>query len=412
MMKTEFDVLIIGGGAAGLTAALSASKQGASVLVLEAAPRIGRKILASGNGRCNLANMGPPRYYGDEALARAVLKRMPVLKVLDFFKSLGLVAVEEEGGRVYPACGQAGAVMDVMRLALDRQGVSVLCDAPVKALRSHNTCFLAGVPQGEFRAKAVVAAFGGMAGGKLGNDGKGYQLLSDLGHDVTPLSPALSQLTAEKSAVRGLSGLRLPVILTLCDGVIPKEAAAGEALFTDYGLSGVCAMQLSRTAGEMLKRHEKPTVYIDFSPMLGLVPRVYDRVSPQAPFENAGKMQAFLKARSHMLPGDALLSGMVPRLLAEKLKGLPLPKLSRALCAYPVPITGVRGLEYAQVTAGGLDTRFFDPRTLSSRLCPGLYAAGEALNVDGDCGGFNLQFAFASGLIAGEEAALFSPSRL
>ena len=400
------DVIIIGGGAAGLTAALSASQRGAKVTVLEAAPRIGRKILASGNGRCNLANLGPMRYNGDTVLASAVLAAYPVEKVLSFFSGLGLVTIEEAGGRVYPACGQAAAVLDVLRLALDRQHVQVVCEAPVTKLTKTKTGFQAVTPQGTFEAKAVVAAFGGMAGGKLGHDGGAYQLLTKMGHTLVSPRPALTALVTEKKAVKGLSGLRLPARLTLCDGAKPVEAASGEALFTDYGVSGVCAMQLSRRAGELLNQGKQPTLYLDFSPMLGLIPRIYDRVEAADPFEHVPLLLSCLKERQHTLLQGALLTGFAPRLLAERLKGMSLPDMAKHLAAFPAPIVGMRGMENAQVTAGGIRGSEFDSRTLQSRTCPGLFAAGEALDVDGDCGGFNLQFAFASGLIAGENAAL------
>ncbi|MBQ7654915.1 MAG: aminoacetone oxidase family FAD-binding enzyme [Clostridia bacterium] len=398
-------VIIIGGGAAGLTAALSASKHGAAVTVLEAAPRVGRKILASGNGRCNLANLGAMRYNGDTALAESVLGVCPVGQVLAFFHGLGLMTVEEAGRRVYPACGQAAAVLDVLRLALDQQGVAVVCDAPVTRLEKTKAGFRIYTSQKTYEARAVVAACGGMAGGKLGHDGGAYRLLTGLGHTLVSPRPALTALVTEKKAVKGLSGLRLPARLTICDGTKPIEAAQGEALFTDYGVSGVCAMQLSRKAGEMLGSGKRPMLYLDFSSMLGLVPRVYDRVDANDPFANVPLLLACLKERQHNLPKEALLTGLAPRLLAERLKGLPLPEMAKALAAFPAPVTGVRGMENAQVTAGGIRGSEFDSRTMQSRKCPGLFAAGEMLDVDGDCGGYNLQFAFASGLIAGENTA-------
>lgn len=413
----KYDVIVIGGGAAGLTAALSASGQGAQVLILEAATRVGRKILASGNGRCNLANMGKARYPGGEAFAKAVLDRRPVTAVLDFFHSLGLVTVEEDGGRVYPGCGQAAAVLDVLRFALDRKKVELLCGCPVEKIEQSKWGLRVRFLGGAEEAHAVVTACGGMAGGKLGHDGVPYGLLTSLGHSLIPPRPALAPLEAEKSAVKGLSGLRLPAILTLCgqDGKPLAPPNQGEALFTDYGVSGVCAMELARTAGEA---HEKtgrwPVLYMDFSPMLGLCPRkfgVTDTVSPD-PARHLPAVRAFLEDRAHTLPPDALLQGMAPRLLAEKLKGLPIRELARRLAAFPVPLTGVRGLAFAQVTAGGVACRDFDPAALCSRLIPGLFAAGEMLDVDGACGGFNLQFAFASGLTAGEEAAKYALEKI
>ncbi len=410
----KYDVIVIGGGAAGLTAALSASESGARVLLLEKADRVGRKILASGNGRCNLANMGPERYPGGGPFAHAVLKRCPVNRVLDFFHALGLVTVEEEAGRVYPGCGQAAAVLDVLRSAIERRGVDVICDTPARRVEPAQWGLKVETPSGPYRAPAVVAACGGMAGGKLGHDGGAYGLLTALGHSLIPAKPALAPLTAERSAVKGLSGMRLPAILTLCRkkagglGTPLNEGNQGEALFTDYGVSGVCAMELARGAVEEKEKNGAwPILYLDFAPMLGLCPRTFGKLPSDqcAPDRHLPAIRTFLEERARILPNDALLQGMVPRLLADRLKGMPVPDLARSLAAFPVPLTGVRGFDYAQVTAGGVACEEFDPATLASRLVSGLYAAGEMLDVDGACGGFNLQFAFASGILAGEAAA-------
>jgi len=389
-----------------LTAALSASEKGKSVALLEAAPRVGRKILASGNGRCNLANSGPGRYYGGKALAKEALSRCPVEKILASFQAWGLVTVEEDEGRIYPGCGQAAAVLDVLRGEMEERKIPVFCEALVTKLEKIGKDWRAHTPKGAFDAHSLVIACGGMAGGKLGHDGKAYALLTDLGHHLVEPRPALTQLNADKQAVKGLSGLRLPARLTLCDGKNPVSAAQGEVLFTDYGISGVCAMQLSADAGMLLEKGKKPVLYLDFCPMLGLIPRIYDRIPPENPEKNVPIMRAFLEKRGHTLQGEALLRGLAPRLLAEKLKGKALPELARLLASYPVPVIGTRGMEYAQVTRGGIETKEFFSDTFQSRLAPGLYAAGEILDVDGDCGGFNLQFAFASGMIAGAAAAM------
>ena len=408
-----YDVCIIGGGAAGLSAALSASHAGARVLILEAASRVGRKILASGNGRCNLANTRTAPYPGGGELARRVLAACPPERVLDFFHGLGLATAEEDGGRVYPACGHAAAVLDTLRAGLERQGVEVRCDCPVKGIAPAPGGFRLTVPAGMATAecRAAVAAFGGMAGGRLGHDGGPYRLLTALGHTLVPPRPALCPLETEKAAVKGLSGLRLPAILTLCRGGEPVEAAQGEMLFTDYGVSGVCVMELSRRAGEILAGGDTPELYLDFSPMLGLEDRRYARLAPQDPFRNVPRVRVLLEERRHRLPQEDVLLGLAPRLLREKLRGQTDAQLARSLSAMRLPVTGLRGMDQAQVTSGGISAGEFDPDTLASRRTPGLFAAGEALDVDGVCGGYNLQFAFASGLIAGRHAALSARSR-
>lgn len=397
----QYDVLIIGGGAAGLAAALSASEQMKQVLVLEAAPRVGRKLLATGNGRCNLLNMLDAPYFGDAAFAKSVLSHCGRERVLSFFHELGLVTREEGGGRVYPGCGQAAAVLDVMRKALERRHVRILCDAKVTSIKKGPGGFRVAFGDERVEARNVIVACGGMAGGKLGHDGNAYALLTEFGHILKKPKPALTPLLAEKKAIKGLSGLRLPAILTLCDGEKPLARSGGEVLFTDYGISGICAMQLSAD----VERAKKPMLYVDFSPMLGLVPCVYQRLNAGDVYENREKVQQLLRERNRILPPEEALVGLLPRLLAERLQGLKERPLADALCAWPVPITGVRGFEYAQVTRGGIHPRDFDPATLESRLQKGLYAAGEMLNVDGDCGGYNLLFAFASGILAGQAAA-------
>ena len=247
----------------------------------------------------------------------------------------------------------------------------------------------------------MVVCCGGLAAPKLGAT-NAYGLLTGLGCRLIPPAPALAPLETEKAPVKGLSGLRLPVVLTLC-GQRPVAAAMGEALFADYGVSGVCAMQLARDAENLLRKGQRATLYMDFSPTLGLTEYRMARIAPQAPGHNEWQVRQWLHSRESLPGGDPLL-GALPRLLREKLQKAPARDLPRLLCAYPLPLTGVRGFDQAQVTQGGIDCRDFDPATLGHRTLPGLYACGEILNVDGDCGGYNLQFAFATGLLAGGDA--------
>lgn len=397
-------VLIIGGGASGLAAAIVAARKGAQVTLLERGDRVGKKLLATGNGRCNLANLGAPAYFGDPAFARAVLERMPARQVLAFFESVGLPTRADSAGRVYPGCNQAAAVLDALRAQLQMLGVRVITQAEVTALRRREAAWQALTARESHTADAVLVCCGGLAAPKLGAV-NAYGLLTAQGCRLIAPAPALTPLETEKAAVKGLSGLRLPATLTLC-GREPVAAAQGEALFADYGVSGVCAMQLAREAGRLLRRGGPATLYIDFSPTLGLSDYRMERVPPRVPGHNEAALAAWLRRRAALLPGEDPLLGALPRLLREKLAKFPARDLPRLLCAYPLPVTGVRGFDQAQVTQGGIDCRDFDPATLAHRRLPGLYACGEILNVDGDCGGFNLQFAFASGLLAGEHAAL------
>ena len=398
------NILILGGGASGLAAAIVAAQQGAAVTLLERSDRVGKKLLATGNGRCNLANAGKPVYFGDAGFARAVLRAQPVSGVLEFFHALGLPTRADSAGRIYPSCNQAAAVVDVLRAQLDALHVRIVTQAEAREILPAQGLYTVRTSAGEFSAGRVIVCCGSPAAPKLGACGA-YALLTRLGCRLHAPMPALSPLESEKQAVRGLSGLRLPAILTLCDGMRSVARTQGEALFADYGISGVCAMQLSRDAQQLLVHGKTPTLYVDFSPALGLGEYRMTRMAAGDPMENLSRMRAFLQERAQRNPQQDVLLGAAPRLLREKLAGAHGDALAKLLCAYPLKITGVRGFDQSQVAQGGIDTADFSPLTLEHKRFPGLYACGEMLNVDGDCGGFNLQFAFACGLLAGRHAA-------
>ena len=403
------DIAVIGGGAAGYAAALSAKERfpGARVTVLEASQRTGRKILASGNGRCNLMNDGENVYFGDAAFADRVLENCTREDVRAFFDRAGLRIADEseEDGRVYPATGQAASVLDALRFYADRLGVRVLCEQKVTSVGYGKKGFRIDTETETYREDKVILACGSPAGGKLGMDS--YSLLENMGHRIFAPQPALTPILCDMKGLGSLKGLRAPVRLLLCrqgkNGEKCVEMTEGEILFSETGVSGVCAMQLGRAA--------KPgdTLHIDFSPLLALCKRrhsheIYPDVTPG---ENTGKVFALLKERAKQLDGDQMYAGLLPRVLAQVIsqKGRNLHEQACLLSDFAVQVTGVKGLDTAQVAHGGADTKEFDPATMESRLHAGLYAAGEVLNVDGECGGFNLLFAWASGLIAGNAAA-------
>lgn len=404
--KNNRSAIIIGGGASGLAAACLCVANGLPVTLLEKENRVGRKLLATGNGRCNLLHMGPPVFFGDVAFAQAVMARCGISQVLAFWQGLGLITREEPDGRVYPATNQAATVLDCLRLRLE---ASPLCEIITSALVTDihkGPEGFAVLTQDGARHEAlwVLVAAGGAAAPRLGGSDSLMKPLARLGHRVIPARPALCPLVTDTRAIRGLSGLRVPVRLGLEVAGEVITASSGEGLFTDYGISGLCAMQLARDVGEALERGKGVRLLIDFSPGLGLTPPEMCRISPAAFYQQAGLARqvllALLGARRKSHGEDLLYVGLLPRLLIEKVQPLPLEEAASWLTGLALPVTGVKGFDQAQVAAGGLDCRDFDPATLASRLVPGLYAAGEALNVDGDCGGYNLLFAWATGILA------------
>lgn len=398
------NIAIIGAGASGLAAAITAAQMGARVTVYEGSRKAGRKILASGNGRCNLMNAGPLQYYGGKAFAEGIFQDNPGV-LTGFFEHIGLETHQEEGGRVYPACGRASVVRDVLMAECERLQVRILYEAYVNKVSPSKNKYTLYTGQEQYTADRVILCAGGMAGRNLGHDGSAYTLYGAFGHRVVPPRPALTGICTDKKTVAGLDGMRCPVRLTLKANNRMVDTARGEVLFTEYGLSGVCVMQLSRTAGEQLERH--PVIYIDFAPMLGLKERKYDHGAKDGDglTDSYDDIAALLKKRRQFLPENRLLMGLLPAELEKKLQNVPFDILPEMLSAYPVPVKGVRGFDQAQVTSGGLDIADFDEKTLESRLQKGLYASGEVLDVDGDCGGFNLQWAFLSGIVAGKNAA-------
>ena len=414
----DSDLIIIGGGASGLAAACVALKAGLRVTILEARDRIGRKLLATGNGRCNLLNLGPPVYFGDAGFAGLVLRACPAEEVLAFFGSLGLVTAREENNLVYPASNQAFTVLEVLRLPLEKNPrCLIVCEARVTGLvrkpegNGAAPRFLALTASGEsYCAPCVLVASGSPAQPQLSGSEDMYPLLQKLGHRVIAPRPALTGLVTDPQAVRGLKGLRLPAIATLCAQGRPLCRTQGEVLFAQDGISGVCIMQLSRDAGKALTEKRQPLVFLDFSPLLGLTPRLMERRQPADPDANGAAMLDFLKLRAARLSREASLYGALPRLLAQRLQDLPLEQLADQLSAFPLPVRALRGFEHAQVAAGGIDTRDVVPGTLESRLISGLFFAGEVLNVDGDCGGYNLLFAWATGILASRAATDYAAS--
>ncbi len=396
----DAELLILGGGASGLAAAIEAARLGAAVTVMEKLDRVGKKILATGNGRCNLLNLHAlPADYNDPAFVGRVFAQYGVESDLCFFRSMGLLTTADAEGRVYPRSGAASSVLDVLRLECARLGVRFVCGEPASSIRRENDAFLVNKT---VRARAVIVACGCKASPTHGTDGSGYRLLEAFGHTCTALRPALVQLRTDPDFVRGLKGLRASVALTLKTSDGETHGSSGEALFTDYGLSGIAAMELSRYASD------GGTLFIDFLPDM-------DEAQAQAFLREAkargtdAPIEQLLLGALHSRIGQAALRETLHRKLTASCDTLTddeLQTLAKALKAFPLTVRGTKGFADAQVTAGGLDvTEFTD--TLGSKRAPGLFACGEILNIDGRCGGYNLTFAWSSGRLAGRSAARF-----
>ncbi|MDR1891585.1 MAG: NAD(P)/FAD-dependent oxidoreductase [Oscillospiraceae bacterium] len=413
----SLNIAIIGGGASGLIAAVSAARTGARVTVFERLPRMGKKLLATGNGRCNLSNARASAdnlwaYHGaDIEFAVPALNRFSPCDTVAFFEGLGVLCRVEAQGRMYPACGQASAVLDALRFECERLGVRVLTDTEVTGIQAAEPGQESDAPRFLLQmadsrpdtevfpyADRVIIASGGKSAKEHGSNGSGFVLLEDLGHKITLLSPALAPIKTQTDFVRQLRGVRVCAVVTLVNNGKNAEIRHGEILFTEYGVSGIPAMQLSRYVSKI-----GCVLVLDLLPDFAL-----ERLLSSA---------AELLSHAGDESASRLLAGFLGRRLAEAVlkrfghspetpaKDIDIPAFFRLAKALPLEVTGTAGFGASQVTAGGADTSQFNPQTMESRLCKGLYACGEVLDIDGDCGGYNLQWAWSSGRLAAQSAA-------
>ncbi len=421
----RYDVMVVGGSASGLCAAIQAvrANKGYSVAVLERMPRVGKKILVTGNGRCNLSNIHTSSHpYHNADFAKDALEKYSVEKTLSFFKSLGLLTVQDSEGRIYPMSNTATSVLDALRFEVERLGITLLCGNAVEDLETRTDgCFALDCLQTDstgnktdknnhanirYFADKIIIATGGKASPAQGSDGSGYRLLQQLGHNITPLFPALVQLHTDTTYPKQLKGIRVNTTIAVEINGKAENAAKGEVLFTEYGLSGIAAMEVSRTVAKYFAVGKKSgcCAVLDLAPHL-----------------DAEELTAFLTelaGTNPELPLDKFLIGILPSKVGQvliKASGLydfgapigtltkeQLNKLSFVIKAFRLEVTGTRDFTQAQVTAGGADVSGFNSLNLASRQVKNCYCCGEVLDVDGGCGGFNLQWAWSSGLLAGE----------
>ena len=395
---------IIGAGASGMAAALAAAEnENVQVVLMERQARVGRKLAATGNGRCNLTNLhaGHQGYYGEEpGFVTAALNRYSVEETLRWFRSMGLYTVAEQSGRVYPYSDQANSVVDVLRFALDRPNIRLLTGFEVKKAKKVDGGFcVEGAEEMVFCDRLIIAC-GGLAGTKLGGSMAGYQLLRGFGHKCSRLRPTLVQLKSSWSGCASLKGVRANCyVQVLHDGKLHSESR-GELQFTDYGLSGPVIFEVSRDAcfgrGDWRCR-------LDFLPDMDAETLHAELLRRKNTNWNAEEL---LTGILHNRLGRVLTQsvGIKGTWKIADLRDDEIAAVCDAVKSFEAELTETMGMDAAQVTAGGILTAEFDTATMESHLTPGLYACGEVLDIDGDCGGYNLQWAWSSGRLAGTHA--------
>ena len=401
-------VAVIGGGASGMMAAVTAASEGARVILLEHKDRIGKKILSTGNGRCNFTNIHqePICYHSEDPLFPwEVVEKFNAQAVISFFLQLGVYS-KNRNGYIYPNSDQASAVLDAFRMELDRLKVEIRTGVECREIRPGKKGFTILTDQEPVRAERVILCAGSKAAPTTGSDGSGYDLAKKLGHRILPVLPALTALKCEEKFFKSIAGVRANGSVSIWSGGECIAKDTGEIQLTDYGISGIPVFQVSRYASKLLYEKKETDAVLDFMP---------DFTKEQT--------NAFLRARAKTRPdksAEMFLIGLFHKKLCDlwiRLSEIPRQRKARELTEdeiarltslikeFRVRVRETNPYDKAQVCCGGVDTREVNPETLESVYVPGVYFAGEILDVDGMCGGYNLTFAWASGYVAGKAAS-------
>lgn len=400
-------VIIVGGGASGLVAAIQAARGGGEVTIIEQKERLGKKILSTGNGKCNLTNeyMNLECFRGEDMSAVSkVLEHFGYEDTLSFFEGLG-VLLKNRQGYIYPISDQASTILDVLCFEIKKLNVCVVLNERVETIKKESNEFLISTNKKNYTCDAVILATGGMAAPALGSDGSGYRLAKSFGHTVSDVVPALVQLVGNGNYFKQVSGVRTNAIVKLFVNGKYVVSDIGELQLTNYGISGIPVFQISRYAAKAL--HDEQSVYaeIDFLPTMS---------------EKELKNFVFTRKKQH---GERLASEFFIGMLHSKLASMLLreayipahisaneiredkwDKLLEFIKHFRVEIVDTNSFEQAQICAGGVHTNEIDCNTMESVYEKKLYLTGELLDVDGICGGYNLQWAWATGYIAGRNA--------
>jgi len=405
----KMKVGVVGGGAAGLVAAITAVRNGAEVTILEAEARVGQKLLSTGNGKCNLGNLAldPTCYYsGDTEFVARCLSRFGTKDTLAFFAELGLLT-RDKNGYLYPFCEQAGAVLDVLRNEASALRIRVISERRVTGIKQDSrSSFLVQTGNECFSFDRVILCCGGKAAPKTGSDGSGYRLAKELGHKVVPVVPALTFLKCEGDYFKAIAGVRTQARISLQNDRGELLAGdQGELQLTEQGLSGIPIFQICRVAAYALREGKRVWAEVDYLPQIS-EEELKRLAEKRLPLQKNRTLEEFMtgilnKKIMQLLIKRAGLKGTAPAsvMSLEKLESL----LFEAK-HFKTEVVGTGDFQHAQVCAGGVELSQITDDFESKRI-RGLYFAGELLDVDGKCGGYNLQWAWTSGFLAGNAAS-------
>lgn len=411
----RYDIAVVGGGAAGMCAAIYAAKRNKKlkIAVLEALDRVGKKLITTGNGRCNITNRDQRlcRYHGeDTAFAEKVFAKAGLEETVRFFRSIGVEISFVEDGRAYPSGFQASGVVDAMRFALEEHKIEVLTETRVENVFPKKNVVVLETSKGTVEASSVILASGLLAGGpKIGSDGSVFCLLKKMGYRSSEPTPSIVQLKTPPEAVRSMKGIHFDCLVSLYNGKKLVRSEFGELLFAEYGLSGPPVLQISRAVSKEKGKFEVSLDLmrdIDMQELKKLLFRRREQLSLRASEE-------FLTGFLNKRVGQVILKlcGVPFGAAVKDITDSQVKAIADTVKNFRFPVTGTTGMANAQVSAGGILTMEFDPATLGSKKHAGIYAAGELLDIDGDCGGFNLQWAWSSAMVAAENAVALAEKR-
>lgn len=410
-----YDVCVIGGGAAGMSAAIAAARTGANVIILEKNNKLGRKLYATGNGRCNLSNtyMNFEKVYfsGDvhyKEFLSSVLGQTPACDISEFMKSIGILT-HERNGYIYPVSNQASAVVWAMTDELKKYGVTVILKADIQSVSyetqtesGKNSNIIIKLDKDIVKTRRLILATGGKSYASLGGGDSGYDIIKKLGMKMSELRPALCPFIVDED-FKDIAGVRTNASAWLFVDDELKEFETGELQITDYGLSGIMIFNLSSIGGHALSEGKKVAVQVDFLDQ-------YDKGYIEDFIRKEGKrtILGVLNGLINDKLGGFLLkrTGIDIRTPVKVLSDVQIKAVIDEIKSFTVEIKGLKDYEQAQVTAGGIELSELDKNTMRIKNMENVYAAGEALDIDGICGGYNLTFAILSGKRAGESAGM------